>query len=115
MKICIVIVIVFMPLAAWSADWTTQDTILQASLIGLIAIDWMQTLESLNGNYYETNPILGKEPSRSEVNICIASSMIIATAVAYLLPSKYRIIFQSIVIGVELEAVNYNYQIGIRF
>jgi len=110
-----VAVILSMSSMAFSDEWTLQDTILQVSIIGLIAVDWMQTLTFIEEDgYYETNPILGKYPSRGEVNVYCAASILITTGIAYILPKPYRTIYQSIAIGVEMEAVKHNYQIGVR-
>jgi len=115
MRVVLIILIILFPTTAASSAWTTQDTILQATLMSLIIIDWGQTLSFIQDDRYkETNPILGEYPSRGEVNICIISSMVITTAIAYALPKRYRTIFQSIAIGCEIQAVRHNYQAGVK-
>ena len=91
-----------------------QDTLFQCTLVGLILIDLGQTFDGIEKDgYREVNPILGENPTKGEVSRWAAVSIITTTAMAYILPRKYRTIFQSIVIGAELQAVRYNYQVGL--
>lgn len=54
---------------AW--DWQTTSNV-------LIIADWGQTLDiSARDDYFETNPILGKYPSRGEVNTYFLTCLIL--------------------------------------
>ena len=101
---------------AWEIDeWTTQDTILQVTCSALKTVDWLQTREiAVNPRYYETNPILGKYPSRSKVDIYFASTILAHGLVSYLLPHPYRTWWQCCWIGISATNVCHNYRIGIR-
>lgn len=96
-------------------QWTRDDTIRHAVFTGVLAVDWLQTREiAKNDDFYETNPILGKEPDTNEVDLYFASSWLLTTGVAYMLPDRYRKAFQYIIIGVEAGYVGHNYNLGIR-
>ncbi len=100
--------------------WTTGDSLLQSALIGLIVVDWHQTREftSKRQKYptkYESNPLLKAHPSAREVNSVIVGCILVHTGIAYLLPKPYRTIWQSLWLGVEVDAVYANYRAGITF
>ena len=99
------------------AEWTSADTAREAVYLGLHVADWGQTL-SVPGNcdrYTETNPILGKCPSRGDVNRYFAITGAAHAAVAYLLPRPYREAWQYVWIGFEAHQVATNWQAGVRF
>ena len=100
--------------------WTTQDTILQTVTIGTIAIDAWQTYTFLytgdyrKQGYYETNPILGKYPSKQRFFAYQGSCMILHTTISYILPKPYRTFWQFIWIGIESDYIYHNYSCGVR-
>ncbi len=99
--------------------WTTVDTVLQSTFVALVIVDWQQTREFTGcpdkyPGKYETNPLLDEHPRARDVNRVVAGSIIVHTAVAYLLPKPYRTIWQSLWIGVEAHAVYCNYKAGIE-
>ncbi len=98
--------------------WTTLDTVLQSAFVAIVIVDWQQTREftGCRDKYpdkYETNPLLGPHPSAREVNQVIVGSIVVHSAVAYLLPKPYRTVWQAVWIGVEAQAVSANYSAGI--
>ncbi len=99
---------------ARSDEWTRADTAWEASAVALIAIDWMQTTSFRQENYYETNPILGTEPSQRRVNLLIGGAMLGHVVVARLLPGGWpRRAFQALTITMELGAVTNNAMNGV--
>jgi hypothetical protein len=119
MKKILVIIILILGIAerseAWQPDpWTTQDTILQLSFTTVATIDWLQTKSFTREGAEETNPILGRYPSQHRINILTGAGILIHAGVSYVLPIKYRTIWQSFFLGVECMAISHNYLVGVR-
>ncbi len=119
---------------AWPDKWDAVDTIGEAVTIGLIVVDWGQTSwatqyhrkiePSRHVCYAETNPILGRYPSKGRVNTYFALAIVGHAAIAYALPKKIeflgvkipaRQVWQAVWIGIEANQVYRNYQIGVGF
>lgn len=117
MKTLILIILLFFPLQANAFDkWTKTDTGLQVTYGVLHIIDWGQTLDIARNpdKFYEMNPLLGKHPSIGKVNTYFIGTLIGHTAIAYILPSKYRRIWQIVWIGIEGKTVVNNFSIGVK-
>lgn len=115
MRVMVLLLIVPFAFPA-QAGWTTADTTREAVYLGLHVADWGQTLGIAESpNYYESNPILGRNPSRGEVNRYFAVTAIGHAAVAYLLPHEAREVWQYTTIGMEAGIVARNYNVGIEF
>ncbi len=98
-------------------QWTRGDTYRHAALTGLMAADYLQTLQIARNpdDYHECNPILGEHPSPEKVTAYFLSSYAIITAASYALPADVRPWLQYAVIGVEAGAVANNLSIGLTF
>lgn len=92
--------------------WTKEDTYWQIALTLSEIIDWNQSINSLG--HPESNPFLHKYPSEEEFNRWFTFAIISDMTIAYILPSKYRRIWQISNVGIELYCVNNNYQLGIK-
>jgi hypothetical protein len=116
MRYCIIVVLlcVAQPASAWSE----ADTRREVGYLTLHAIDWGQTLDIAeqcgHTNYYEHNPVLGKCPSRGDVNTYFALTAIGHYAVSRALPPKWRKRWQYVTIGVQVGAVANNIKIGLE-
>jgi hypothetical protein len=96
-------------------EWTQTDTALQLSYTALHIADWGQTLDIENHpNRYETNPILGANPTRGEINTYFATTLGLHWLIARVLPQKWRTQFQLGTIALEFNVVNDNRSAGIR-
>jgi hypothetical protein len=97
-------------------EWDSTDTGLQLVYTGLHIMDWGQTLRIAKSpdRWRETNPILGRHPKQSTVNLYFAGTLAAHTAIAYLLPKDWRRAWQIVWIGVEAGYVYNNYRAGIR-
>ena len=107
----------FLPGIVKADDWSTEDTIRQGVMLGLIAIDWQQTQEIAKHPelYSEVNPIIGKNPTVHGVDNFFLASAIIKTGISYALPAgKWREAWQYINIGASATLVSHNYNVGIR-
>lgn len=96
-------------------DWTVTDTALESVYLVLHSIDWVQSkyTSKHTDTFYETNAFLGKHPHGGDVNAYFATAAIAHVSVAYLIPDKYRSIFQIATIGMEIGYVRNNYHIGV--
>ena len=127
-KTMIVFLLSFVTLYSQDKNWNREDTIRESIYVSVLSIDWLQTLSfqkeyyiRMNGTeilkypkYYEKNPCLGKYPTRAHVNNVLFGQMIGHIGVSYLLPSKYRKIFQYTTISMETYAIGHNYSAGVR-
>jgi len=81
----------------------------------LRTMDWGTTLDMVDRpEYYETNPILGKHPSKGNVNTYFACSMLLNYLLADFLPSDARTFWLGLNIFVSAIMVENNYSIGLR-
>jgi len=100
---------------AHANDWTGTDTAFQVTYSIVHILDWGQTLDIENRpGIIETNPILGEHPSRSDINIYMASTLIGHAVVSYALPQGWRRAWQAAGIGLELAMLGNNYRLGLR-
>jgi hypothetical protein len=119
-----------------SAQWTTGDSIRQASIVALQVVDWRQTRTiatemvpaytvdhgggasttyNARPRFCEQNPILGEHPSVGKVNAFFITAIAANALVSYLLPPTWRMGWQYISIGYEGNVVLDNYRAGIRW
>ena len=97
------------------AEWSKQDQQRQLAYTALHMVDWGQTLDIADSlkDYYETNPILGEHPSRSEVNTYMATSLAKHWLIARRLTPKKRRVFQWTTIVVKGLYITNNKRIGL--
>ena len=101
--------------AQQSNSWTTQDTILQLSYTTITLLDGLQTKKFIkNDTGRELNPVVGPNPSQKKINSAVFTVIILHAGVSYILPKKYRHIWQYIFIGVEGHTVYYNHLKGTK-
>ena len=98
-----------------TADWTQEDTARQLAFTGLQLIDWGQTRDiAQNPNRRELNPILGPNPSTTDVDVYFAATTLGHYVVSRALPPEYRKVWQYVWIGAQAGNVVRNYQLGVR-
>ncbi len=122
MKTTIAVLALLVVEPVYASDWSETDTAFQAALVAVSLVDWAQTIgftqhpqcDATRCVYWmEMNPLLGSQPSRTQVNLMIPASILVHTGVAWLLPQPYRRIWQSVGITVELAAVGNNVRNGV--
>ncbi len=98
-----------------AVEWTAQDTALEVAYLGLHLADWRQTVTIAEdpGRWHEHNPVLGRHPSRAQVNALFIAGAVLHPVVSYLLPRKWRTAWQASGIGLELLCVGNNAWAGI--
>ena len=88
----------------------------QVSANTLLTADWLQTRYiAKDDDYYETNGILGEQPTDAEVNQYFITSLLLTNGIGYVLPDDMQDYFYLTVAVVEGVQVLDNYRIGIRF
>ena len=100
---------------AFSRDWKKEDTQREIIWTAILFVDYGQTMNIAKNpdKYYEYNPILGKHPSPSSVDIYMLSAAILHPVISYYLPPNYRKWWQYITIGIEMGAITNNFIAGI--
>ena len=94
----------------WFQPFHPAEAAAQAAFLGLGGVDWGQTIRftqdpALNKRWGESNPFLGRNPSRAKVNALIPLALAGHTLAAWALPRPYRNILQAVGIGMEADAV----------
>lgn len=127
--VAVFLLMLFIPSARaeykFADNWTWEDTAWQGAFVAVLAADWAQTryIAKHADEFHETNPILGKHPSTSQVDAYIAGCVLGHTLISLALPPKAEIfgytinprrIWQCIWIGVEAGYVIHNVSIGIK-
>ena len=80
-----------------------------------LVADWLQTREVVASDYvYETNGLLGEQPSQAEVNRYFVASILLTNVIGELLPNNYGNYFYLTVAVVETSAVIEGYRVGVR-
>lgn len=97
-------------------SWTKTDKILEVSYLALHTVDWLQTRST---NWEETgisekNPILGKTPSKSTVDLYMLTTGLLHPIVTHVLPQKYRKYWQVLTISIEAGTVTNNFSVGMK-
>jgi len=99
-------------------SWTMQDTLWEAAYLMTHVADWGQTRDISaqcgSGGYYEVNPVIGRCPSMSRVNLYFLSTALLHAGTATLLPKKYRRFFQTSTMVMEIGYITNNYNIGLK-
>ena len=119
-KITLIFVFLFFHSIAIAAEdnrWTGKDTAWQTAYTVLHIADWGQTryIAKHPERFNERNAILGDHPSTRKVDAYFATTLVAHTAISYVLPVKYRRVWQAVTIAVEGNAVAHNMKIGIKF
>lgn len=107
-----------------AGDWTKEDVALEAVYATLHVADWAQTryIAAHPERYWERNPILGRHPSDSEVNLYFGATLLAHAAVTHLLPTEAsafgatwnpRRVWQGVTIGAQAAVVGWNISLGI--
>ena len=97
--------------------WTGEDTVRELVSVELRLFDLWQTryIARHPTEFFETNPYLGKHPSIEEVNRFFLITTVTHGLISYALPRKWRTGWQYITIGVQINTVQKNKAIGVRF
>lgn len=94
--------------------WTREDTYRQTAVAVLQVVDWGQTRYiAKHSEFHEVNPLIGKHPSIGRVNNYFAISIPANIAISALVPSKYRALWQTGRLMVQVSLVSYNKGVGI--
>jgi hypothetical protein len=102
---------------AEEGSWNTTDKVLLTAVETSYYLDFRQTREiALNPRrYYEHNQIIGEHPSVGRVNNYFLASAIGTYLLADALPEKYRRLFLSGALTVEVVTIVHNHKLGLRY
>ena len=90
------------------ADW------LRNSMNTLIVVDWLQTRSIVNNpNFIETNPLLGKEPTRKQVDAFFIANLLLLNYVGENNMGTRKGTFYGILTVERLLTVLHNKKIGV--
>ncbi|HDZ25111.1 MAG TPA: hypothetical protein ENH65_01195 [Candidatus Aminicenantes bacterium] len=79
-------------------------------------MDWYQTRQIVDDpNYWEMNPLIGKDPTRGQVNSWMAGFAVGHLVTSHFLPKEYKKWFQGISLGAKGATVIWNYRVGLKF
>ncbi len=97
-------------------EWTRADYLLEGSWVALHVLNWGTTLDIADnpGRYYETNPIMGRHPSRGKVNLYFVSTTVAHVLTSALLPKKWREYFQVGSIAVTGGCLGWDLSLGLK-
>lgn len=92
-----------------------QDQVLRFTSSGLIAADWLLTIDGLRKGYAESNPLLGRHPPLGKANLMIGAGLLTNAFLIPLIkdPELRRGLWAAMVL-IELHAVRANSNAGLR-
>jgi hypothetical protein len=109
---------------AHAGEWKTDDTIVEGMYMVSHAIDMGTTLDIENHpGLYETNPLMGRHPSRDRIYAVMGADFIIHPLISYLLPESWVVAgydlhprrnWQAITLGMSMGLVQHNFQAGLK-
>lgn len=99
--------------------WSSSDVVREAAVVALSAADWGQTLDIVRlrdagCDMWEQNPMIGRHPTRGQVNRYFAASILLHVGTVWVLPARFRPAFQLVSIGFEAGIVGHNARLGLR-
>ena len=118
MRAILLSLLLLIPSAAWAwEDWDRETkTMFVASSIAITA-DWATT-RNMSGRYdegyYEKNPILGKHPTTTEVDLYMIGMLVSNYFITDWLPKEYRMFYLGVRTISHGSAAHNNMQIGLR-
>jgi hypothetical protein len=96
--------------------WSERDKYLEATYLTLHVVDWLQTKDiAARQGYYEMNPILGRHPSQSMVDLYFIGTGLAHVGLIHVLPKEYRPWVQGGTIALEIGCIGHNYSAGVKW
>jgi len=114
-KILIIISLIFLS-GCYTIPIDKQRILARETLVlSVMMKDYQQTIDIVKkpDEYSEQNKILGKNPSKSDINLYFISCALIHTGIAYILPEEYSKYWQSWQLLNNLKAAINNEKIGL--
>lgn len=96
--------IVALVLTAGCHHWSRRDTIAELGFASATTLDWAQT-RGITQQCLEENPLLGACGENLAVGVYFPSMMLVHLAVAAVLPPRWRLAWQALAIGAEVNQV----------
>jgi hypothetical protein len=104
---------------AAASEWSKKDIALEATYLAFHIADWGQTRDIVRQyeqgrDRYETNPLLGKHPSKQAVDNHFIAGAILHLIIANMLEGNNRTWFQGVTITMEGLYVSNNARMGMK-
>jgi len=122
--IALLIVLAMTTPASAFDEWSERDIALEFTWVTINLVDWSQTRWMAQHDwkwnkkcYHENNPVLGKYPKVSEVDLYFAAGTLLHIGVTHVLPKEYRPYWQYVwIIGSSVTVMHNNrLGAGLRF
>lgn len=113
-EIIVIFILITSPSLCFGFTCKWDEKIINMLIVdtGLILIDWQQTLRFRRAGWKERNPVLGSEPTESEVN----SKIMLGLGSLWISSCVFRKEYSQLILGtvlvMESAAVSINYQHG---
>lgn len=95
------------------AEWSDANKKLFGLYTVLMVVDLGQTLNLENNGREEANPFLGAHPSKEAIYSYFMMSYLLSLGAVDMLSQPWDGVFLGVVIGMEMQGVNNNYNAGI--
>lgn len=97
--------------------WTKADIITESIWVGMHYLDWKQTLKLVDDDdFYEMNPILGRNPTKKSVNEWAATTLLAHLAITHFSKAiGMRDHWLGITVVVKSGVILHNVNIGLLF
>ena len=112
MKKTILIAAMLVCCAAHSQTITVPQIALEAAFDAALITDYQQSGKidgfcdgRINCTIHETNPLLGDDPGKARLHNYFVTAALTHAAISYVLPDKYRTLWQASSLGVEIGVV----------
>ena len=114
MAIIITILIYACPVHAFD-DWDGVDYALLGAMTAAQVIDWRQTRQIAEQpeRFHEVNPLIGRHPNISRVDLYFVASFAVKLGVAHVLPSEWRKVWLGTMAVGSMCLVIHNDSVGI--
>lgn len=97
---------------AFSPAYGDEGMTLEEYTYVILAVDYLQTRDIItNGNYYEVNPVIGKYPSMTRLNVISIGYLFLHR---YMQDTQYQRGWNITMAISHTAAVAHNYKIGVK-
>jgi len=91
------------------ADWA------RTAMNSLIVVDWLQTRSiTSNPNFVEANPLLGRNPTRKQVDAFFITNLVVYNYVGEKHMGRHKNAFYGVIGAMRLLTVVHNKKIGVK-
>ena len=122
MKKTLLTAAMFICCSAHAQNITTPQIALEAAFDAALIADYQQSSKidgfcdgRINCTIHETNPLLGDDPGKARLHNYFVTAALAHAAISYVLPDKYRTLWQASSLGVEIGVISRNKHLGLKW